>query len=728
MSELKPMELLDRVDAELELINKIRPISARLALMNARWTAELVAKWIYDSKMKSEVSQEKFKAILDDFKKKGDSSQTAKKLAKNPSNRTPSAQHELEVFVNTLKPHIPNTVFESLKDLQREGNKAAHPPADYDVQLTDELLATKVTSTIANLGVLREYVSGMLVGASRRYDVGPSSSPKTSLPPVRQPDVGRSSSAEEPRPPRTKRPPVSQPLRSTIGIGNVAAISAAVLLIVGVILLIQHIVSTGRPSSMTEIPEGPFQAGGEHSPLQDMVRRLDDGFELSSLAEILRLEPRQVIVGEGFDLDKYEVSRADYLRFVRATRRGPPAIWKGPTPQAGTETHPVVGVSHEDASAYCAWRGGRLPTALEWERAAAGVNGNLYPWGNTFDPTKCNSLRSAPRTLVNVRRYAAAASPEGVLNLVGNASEWTAEPHENKAGLFLIKGGSLNDKCELWGLSPLRARWGPAPLTNATLGFRCAKDASRAQPNPDMARFAAGPYTLPGDPGVVPSLIRKHNLSPMSIPPMLGEDPQTKSIGAFLIDQAEVTNREYGAFLKSNDSWRHALEDGTPIPSRTPNNWAQRSKQPNLPVVGVSWFDATAYCRWKGRRLPTADEWERAARGVDGRIYPWGNTFQAPRYVGANNGRLKAVTQLTGDGTVHGLKGMAGNAAEWVSVPGDGLQPKMGGAMDSKFPDVHSLTFLRLKSSRGRRDNNTGFRCASDLPRSWLMKLMGRQN
>jgi len=120
----------------------------------------------------------------------------------------------------------------------------------------------------------------------------------------------------------------------------------------------------------------------------------------------------------------------------------------------------------------------------------------------------------------------------------------------------------------------------------------------------------------------------------------------------FYIDFHEVTNAQYKMFIEAT---------GHPEP---PFWHDERFNKPNQPVVGVSWFDAHEYAKWVGRRLPTEAEWEKAARGTDRRIYPWGNEWtaegkvvSAPRPINSN--KL--------DVSPYGVVDMAGNVSEWVA-------------------------------------------------------------
>ena len=108
-------------------------------------------------------------------------------------------------------------------------------------------------------------------------------------------------------------------------------------------------------------------------------------------------QPQRLVYTATFWIDRYEVTNDAYVRFVHATGHRAPAhsnpastLWEGNAPISGIDTHPVVNVSWEDALAYCAWLGKRLPTEAEWEKAARGTDGRRYPWetsGTSRRPT-----------------------------------------------------------------------------------------------------------------------------------------------------------------------------------------------------------------------------------------------------------------------------------------------------------------------------------------------------
>ncbi|MBM4127655.1 MAG: formylglycine-generating enzyme family protein [Nitrospira sp.] len=144
----------------------------------------------------------------------------------------------------------------------------------------------------------------------------------------------------------------------------------------------------------------------------------------------------------------------------------------------------------------------------------------------------------------------------------------------------------------------------------------------------------------------------------------LGEDEKPVRqiyLNAFYMDKFEVTVGQYAKYLDATE-----MEE--------PPDWStmNQSRHQRRPVVNVSWEDAVNYCKWAGKRLPTEAEWEKAARGTDGRIYPWGN--EAPTRLHANYGRkdwddhlaLSPVGSFEAGKSPYGIYDMAGNAWEWV--------------------------------------------------------------
>ena len=220
--------------------------------------------------------------------------------------------------------------------------------------------------------------------------------------------------------------------------------------------------------------------------------------------------PQRRVYLDAYEIDKYEVTTVQFLKFVLATDRKPLIDWQyeGGNFQETMANHPVMHVSWFDADAYCRWAGKRLPTSAEWEKAARGEDGRIYPWGNepaglsraNFGRTGLSGpVRDRPERLllyppiISVDKYDNGVSPYGVFQLAGNVAEWTADwydPHyyktapdrnpkgPEKGTQRAFRGGGWIDSTP--SVRPAQ-RNGTDPNTKMNwLGFRCARDAKDA--------------------------------------------------------------------------------------------------------------------------------------------------------------------------------------------------------------------------------------------------------
>jgi iron(II)-dependent oxidoreductase len=170
-----------------------------------------------------------------------------------------------------------------------------------------------------------------------------------------------------------------------------------------------------------------------------------------------------------YEVDKYEVTNAQYKTFVEEAAY--PAPW-GTYPTELAD-HPVVGVTWEDADAYCAWAGKQLLSSAEWEKAARGSEGLLYPWGDEWHEGLANTLEAEVGSTQPVGSYAEGASPYGVMDMAGNVWEWTEDWANADQTTKIIRGGAWNAS-NRWAQTFRQNEVRPNH-TQDNLGFRCAR-------------------------------------------------------------------------------------------------------------------------------------------------------------------------------------------------------------------------------------------------------------
>ncbi len=222
----------------------------------------------------------------------------------------------------------------------------------------------------------------------------------------------------------------------------------------------------------------------------DMVLITEGVFIMGNSKSRKDERPTHKVYLKAFYIDRHETTNAEYREFFRATGH---RVTSYPFEKDfGKEQQPVVGVSWSDAVAYCRWAGKRLPTEAEWEKAARGTEGFIYPWGNNWQPEYANSRLSELNCTTGAGKYQLGISVYGIFDMAGNVWEWCADyyhatyypnspyhdPRGPKKGVFrALRGGSWSD--DFFNLRTA-ARRGAKPSTRLNnIGFRCAKDVAR---------------------------------------------------------------------------------------------------------------------------------------------------------------------------------------------------------------------------------------------------------
>ena len=254
---------------------------------------------------------------------------------------------------------------------------------------------------------------------------------------------------------------------------------------------------------MVFVPAGPFTMGSTEAEVDTTVQQCEEGawgrIEGNDCPrEWFENEmPQHKVEVADFLIDKTEVTNAQYRACVSAGECDLPRDTSY-YEDGNYADHPVVYVNWNQAKGFCAWRGGRLPTEAEWEKAARGIDGRRYPWGDAFDGTRLNfcdrncafdwaekDVDDGYAQTSPVGRYPAGASPYGALDMAGNVWEWTQSNYvnypyqaedgrndENGADVLVLRGGSLiNYRFD--ARSTLRLWYAPVNYDDS-VGFRCA--------------------------------------------------------------------------------------------------------------------------------------------------------------------------------------------------------------------------------------------------------------
>ncbi len=412
---------------------------------------------------------------------------------------------------------------------------------------------------------------------------------------------------------------------------------------------------------MVLVPAGCFTMGSTAEQIEYYLTLLDrKGLYVNEQPD------HQVCFDEPFWIDLYEVTNGFY---------GSYGFWK-------ENDQPRESLTWHEANAYCHDRGSRLPTEAEWEYAARGPDNLIYPWGNTFDPSRlnyCDSNCNAPGAdssyddgfpkTAPVGSFPEGASWVGAQDMAGNLWERVssimlpypynpedgrnASVEQDEISFRGVRGGAYSDQPYVVRSANRNER----ENTNYSgiYGLRCARtfdsnpgEEYTEQNSPSLT------YEPPTDTQLGEIWKRPYDGSEMVFVPGGTFQMGTGTIGRvaefeyefpehpvkldnFWIDKYEVTNKQFAQFIYNNGN---QIEDGVPwlemdsefclIEDHIGMPWPKVGFE-SYPVIDVSWYGARAYCEWVGGRLPTEAEWEYAASGLENWIYPWGNEYDCTK-------------------------------------------------------------------------------------------------
>ncbi|GIK41437.1 MAG: hypothetical protein BroJett011_52700 [Chloroflexota bacterium] len=508
--------------------------------------------------------------------------------------------------------------------------------------------------------------------------------------------------------------------------------------------------SDGAP--MVLVPAGPFTMGSDYS-------------------EFNNEKPAHEVTLAAFYIDQYEVTNAQYHHCVEAGMCTPPDQTSSSTRDsyygnAQFDNFPVIYVNWEQAKTYCEWRDARLPTEAEWEKAARGTDGRIFPWRDEAPNEVLLNFNNNIGDTTPVGTYPEGASPYEVLDMAGNVWEWVADwydseyyknsPSENPSGppngdYKVLRGGSWGD---FQHEERATKRNVPPAKPGDNIGFRCAAAASTvistntptdtptSTPVPTNTPL---PTNTPEPPTntPLPQTITAPDGAPMVLVPAgpfeMGSNQGDNSeqpvhqvtLSAFYIDQYEVTNGQYAACVDAG-----ACDSPADTSSFGREGYYGNPEYADYPVIWVNWYQAKTYCAWRGGQLPTEAQWEKAARGTDGRTYPWGEDIDCER---ANYERCRDDTTPVGaypaGVSPYGAYDMAGNVWEWVAdwydenyysnLPSENpTGPKDEENKSSKvlrgggwyYVASNARATYRYDITPDGQLNVVGFRCAADAP------------
>ncbi len=316
-----------------------------------------------------------------------------------------------------------------------------------------------------------------------------------------------------------------------------------------------------KTAGMVYIPAGKTLMGTTELQRSKLVGDYDIN------PQLLALQTSRAVNVPGFLIDRYEVTNKQYREFIRATGHRQPIHWVAHGYPHGRGQHPVTGVDYEDAVTYAKWIGKRLPREAEWERAARGPSGRLWPWGDRWDRKACCWGNSKQNPLIQnaspVGTHPRDRSLFGVMDMAGNLTEWVEAPlPKSLQYTAIVKGGSFVNSAPWQLLCATRNAHPKGHGGVGYIGFRCALDApDRKDVSPaDKLRAQDSRPATARSPR--PDLLGKH---PIQLFPIYNYDPERR----------DYQNTMASTFLTISDRRPSTLKETTP--------WRIEIRVPYLP-------------------------------------------------------------------------------------------------------------------------------------------------
>ncbi len=444
------------------------------------------------------------------------------------------------------------------------------------------------------------------------------------------------------------------------------------VLVITAIFLVRRSMTTSQPTAdKITIPAGEFTMGLTYEQLVQ-ITNAEASIELPyGQPELPHAYPPLRVWLDEYQIDRYEVSNNDYRACVNAGACTPPSAGYSCSAQTTCQTqengeelcsvetvcqpireataadapyyfdpaytaYPMVNVIWQEAQTYCQWRGGRLPTEAEWEKAARGTDARLYPWGNEWDASRVSYIYADPDNPKIPATLAEAIpttsqSPYGVVNMVGGVMEWTYDPYYTYSPYheepFSLQLATPQDDTIIWHMvrGGIVAAPTLATVTNRSktslygfpnLGFRCVigpepKPLSEISellpwyPQPDPLSVDLGQEDIvfiPAGEFLYGAHVREQRRT---------GKPISVYLDAFYMDRYEVTHADFALFLQQVGASFRACYYQDCYYNYTWENLGNLL-QDDTALVTPTWYGAVAYCTWRGGRLPTEMEWERA--------------------------------------------------------------------------------------------------------------------